>query len=82
MNQSITPLVMPKWGLSMKEGDALGLACRGRADDHPRSRRSWTSRRTRSRTRWAAEGGLLRRRIGEDRADIPGEGAPGSDGTG
>ena len=72
MAAGITPIVMPKWGLSMKEGTVIGVAGRrGRATSRS-ARRSSRSRPTRSRTpSRRPTPALLRRKVASEGDLLP-----------
>jgi pyruvate dehydrogenase E2 component (dihydrolipoyllysine-residue acetyltransferase) len=65
MNQSITPLVMPKWGLSMKEGTLSAWHVEEGQTITPGQEIMDVETDKIANAVEAAEGGLLRRRIGE-----------------
>ena len=76
----ITPIVMPKWGLSMKEGTVVGLAGRGGHARSASARRSSRSRPTRSPTRSRRPTRAAAPQGGAGRRGAAGEGAARRDG--
>jgi pyruvate dehydrogenase E2 component (dihydrolipoamide acetyltransferase) len=65
MNQNITPLVMPKWGLAMKEGTLSAWHVREGQTITPGQEIMDVETDKIANAVEAADGGLLRRRIGE-----------------
>ena len=66
MNEKITPIVMPKWGLTMTEGTVVRLACRGRPDDIAVGQEIMDVETDKiANAVEAADGGFLRRRVAQ-----------------
>ena len=65
MNQNITPLVMPKWGLAMKEGTLSAWHVKEGQTITPGQEIMDVETDKIANAVEAADGGLLRRRIGE-----------------